>query len=64
MRQELEARGLSSKGLKSQLVARLVKVLKTEQEREEGGEEGPGEVGSILFFHQLRMCWLQSLVKI
>lgn len=37
MRQELEARTLNSKGLKSQLVARLSKALKTEQEQEEAG---------------------------
>ncbi|XP_065333777.1 cell division cycle and apoptosis regulator protein 1-like isoform X4 [Cloeon dipterum] len=37
MRLELEARTLNSKGLKSQLVARLTKALKTEQELEEAG---------------------------
>lgn len=35
LRQELECRSLSSKGLKSQLIARLTKALKTEQEQEE-----------------------------
>jgi hypothetical protein len=45
----LEARGLSSKGLKSQLIARLVKVLKSEQEKEEGGEELHGEMVSCAF---------------
>lgn len=35
LREELEARSLSPKGLKSQLTARLAKVLKTEQEKEE-----------------------------
>lgn len=35
LREELEARTLSSKGLKSQLTARLTKVLKTEQDKEE-----------------------------
>ncbi|XP_023931165.1 cell division cycle and apoptosis regulator protein 1-like [Lingula anatina] len=35
LRKELEARNLSSKGLKSQLIARLTKALKTEQEKEE-----------------------------
>jgi hypothetical protein len=37
MRHELDARALNSKGLKSQLVARLTKALKTEQEQEEAG---------------------------
>ena len=31
----MEARSLSSKGLKSQLIARLTKALKSEQEKEE-----------------------------
>lgn len=35
LRRELECRNLSSKGLKSQLIARLTKQLKTEQELEE-----------------------------
>jgi len=35
LRQELEARSLSPKGLKSQLIARLTKTLKMEQETEE-----------------------------
>ena len=35
LRHELECRSLSSKGLKSQLIARLCKATKTEQEREE-----------------------------
>jgi len=42
LRQELEARSLSSKGLKSQLIARLTKVLRMEQENKEkqkGSEE-------------------------
>lgn len=39
LRQELEARGLSTKGLKSQLVARLGKALKAEAEMAEGNEE-------------------------
>lgn len=56
MRQELEARGLSSKGLKSQLIARLVKVLKAEQEKEEGGEDVPGEVVSLFCFSPIRGC--------
>ena len=42
LRQELESRSLSSKGLKSQLFARLTKILRIEQEKEEkvkGNEE-------------------------
>jgi len=35
LRQELEARSLSPKGLKSQLIAHLTKTLKMEQETEE-----------------------------
>jgi len=35
LKQELELRTLSPKGLKSQLIARLTKVLKTEEEKEE-----------------------------
>ena len=35
LRRELESRNLSSKGLKSQLIARLTKAVKTEQEKEE-----------------------------
>ncbi|CAN7993366.1 unnamed protein product [Ixodes hexagonus] len=39
LRTELEARGLLTKGLKSQLVARLAKALKAEAEAEEEEEE-------------------------
>ena len=39
LRSELEARGLSSKGLKSQLTGRLQKALKGEQEKEEEDEK-------------------------
>ncbi|XP_050051013.1 cell division cycle and apoptosis regulator protein 1-like isoform X1 [Dermacentor andersoni] len=39
LRVELELRGLSTKGLKSQLVARLSKALKAEAEMAEGNEE-------------------------
>lgn len=35
LRRELECRTLSSKGLKSQLIARLTKAIKSEQEKEE-----------------------------
>jgi hypothetical protein len=42
LRQELEARTLSPKGLKSQLIARLTKAIKTEAEKaeEEEGKKG------------------------
>jgi SAP domain. len=42
LRQELEARTLSAKGLKSQLIARLTKAIKTEAEKaeEEEGKKG------------------------
>ncbi|XP_043470873.1 cell division cycle and apoptosis regulator protein 1-like [Leptopilina heterotoma] len=39
LRQELVARNLSSKGLKSQLVARLTKTIKSEQAKEEGRQD-------------------------
>ncbi|KAG8037133.1 hypothetical protein G9C98_004455 [Cotesia typhae] len=39
LRQELAARNLNSKGLKSQLQARLVKAVKFEQAREEGRQD-------------------------
>jgi len=39
LRQELEARSLSPKGLKSQLIARLTKILRVEQEKEEKGSQ-------------------------
>ncbi|XP_020712429.2 cell division cycle and apoptosis regulator protein 1-like isoform X2 [Athalia rosae] len=39
LRQELAARNLSFKGLKSQLLARLTKALKSEQAKEEGRQE-------------------------
>lgn len=39
MRQELAARNLSSKGLKSQLTARLAKAIKSEQAKEEGRQD-------------------------
>ena len=43
LRRELEARTLSSKGLKSQLIARLTKSLKSEQEKEEQEAENKDE---------------------
>lgn len=39
LRQELVARNLNSKGLKSQLLARLVKAMKLEQAKEEGRQD-------------------------
>ncbi|XP_033230490.1 cell division cycle and apoptosis regulator protein 1-like isoform X2 [Belonocnema kinseyi] len=39
LRQELVARHLSSKGIKSQLVARLSKAIKSEQAKEEGRQD-------------------------
>ncbi|XP_015600550.1 cell division cycle and apoptosis regulator protein 1 [Cephus cinctus] len=39
LRQELAARNLSSKGLKSQLLARLTKATKSEQAKEEGRQD-------------------------
>jgi hypothetical protein len=38
LRKELESRSLSSKGLKSQLIARLTKQLKVEEQVEEAKE--------------------------
>ncbi|XP_066303450.1 cell division cycle and apoptosis regulator protein 1-like isoform X2 [Branchiostoma lanceolatum] len=43
LRAELEARGLNSKGLKSQLIARLTKALKQEVEKEEEEKEAKDE---------------------
>ncbi|KAL1117588.1 hypothetical protein AAG570_003903 [Ranatra chinensis] len=44
LREELEARSLSPKGLKSQLVARLAKVIKTEADEEAGKKETPPKI--------------------
>lgn len=43
LRQELEARTLSPKGLKSQLIARLTKAIKTEAEKAEEDEVRKGD---------------------
>lgn len=43
LRQELEARTLSPKGLKSQLIARLTKAIKTEAEKAEEEEVKKGD---------------------
>ena len=48
LRRELEARTLSSKGLKSQLIARLTKSLKSEQEKEEQEAENKDEQVCLL----------------
>ncbi|ESO81987.1 hypothetical protein LOTGIDRAFT_51697, partial [Lottia gigantea] len=53
LRQELEARNLSAKGLKSQLIARLTKMLKSEQEAEE--EELKQEQKTHLFFKKFEI---------
>lgn len=42
LRRELECRSVSSKGLKSQLIARLTKTLKSELEKEEEQEAMEG----------------------
>lgn len=44
LRKELESRSLSSKGLKSQLIARLTKQLKLEEQQEETKEPEKPEV--------------------
>lgn len=44
LRTELKARGVNHKGLKSQLVARLTKILKAEAEKvEDNSKENQGE---------------------
>ena len=43
LRRELEARSLSCKGLKSQLIARLTKCIKSEQEQEEAAGDAKDE---------------------
>ncbi|KAG0716691.1 Cell division cycle and apoptosis regulator protein 1 [Chionoecetes opilio] len=43
LRSELDARMLNSKGLKSQLIARLTKILKNEQEKEESEKAASAE---------------------
>merc|ERR1711974_5649 len=40
MREQLNARGINSKGLKSQLLARLIKCLENGDEKEKGDQEG------------------------
>jgi len=44
LRKELDCRSLSSKGLKSQLIARLTKQLKVEEQVEESKEPEKPEV--------------------
>lgn len=43
LRQELAARNLNCKGLKSQLLARLMKAITSEQAKEEGKQEDTEE---------------------
>lgn len=47
LRKELENRSLSSKGLKSQLIARLTKQLKVEEQVEESKEPEKAEPTSV-----------------
>lgn len=47
LRKELESRSLSSKGLKSQLIARLTKQLKVEEQVEESKEPEKPEPPSV-----------------
>lgn len=47
LRKELENRSLSSKGLKSQLIARLTKQLKAEEQVEESKEPEKVEPASV-----------------
>ena len=57
LRRELESRTLSSKGLKSQLIARLTKAVKTEQEKEEEENEKKEEVQMCLFIIETNVPW-------
>lgn len=50
LRKELECRSVSSKGLKSQLIARLTKALKTEQEKEEEQEATEAVSGQLVIY--------------
>ncbi|XP_051946156.1 cell division cycle and apoptosis regulator protein 1-like [Xyrauchen texanus] len=54
LRKELESRSLSSKGLKSQLIARLTKQLKTEELVEESKESEKPEAPSVEEFEPCR----------
>lgn len=47
LRKELENRSLSSKGLKSQLIARLTKQLKVEEQVEESKEPEKAEPAAV-----------------
>ena len=49
LRRELEARSILSKGLKSQLIARLTKATKSEQEKEE--QEADAKEEEVSFMH-------------
>ena len=62
LRRELESRTLSSKGLKSQLIARLTKAVKTEQEKEEEENEKKEEVQMCLFIIETSLLWGDDFV--
>lgn len=47
LRKELDCRSLSSKGLKSQLIARLTKQLKVEEQVEESKEPEKPEIKPV-----------------
>lgn len=69
LREELECRNLSSKGLKSQLIARLMKALRSEEEKETEEIENKclEEVWPALYFYRfilLTLVWYQLLVCI
>lgn len=64
LRNELKARNISSKGLKSQLVARLVKTLKLEVEKyEEAGKdkEVESETESVQEDKKVEVIYLFSI---
>lgn len=63
MRRELELRNISPKGLKSQLVARLMKALKAEQEKEQEDKEIEAEKAAVsqsIFQYFLNTVMLQQ----
>jgi len=61
LRQELQARSLSPKGLKSQLIARLTKTLRVEQENEEETKRCDEVKCCQLAYHHLFPCKLHVL---
>lgn len=50
LRRELELRNISPKGLKSQLIARLSKILKAEQDKEQEDKEMEAEKAAVRIF--------------